>query len=75
LWTMTTSTPQLRAEITCRFKEEGDHTVFEREFTYEPASIWFWVLDLLLMRRHMERESRIALERLKELLADPASHV
>ena len=63
LWTITTSTPQVRA---------GENTVFERELTYMTSGMWFWVLDLLLMRRRMNRESHIALEQLKERLETPS---
>jgi uncharacterized protein YndB with AHSA1/START domain len=73
LWTITTSTPQVRAEITYRLKAQGEQTFFEREFTYATSGIWFWILDLLLMRRRMARESRIALEQLKERLERPTS--
>jgi Polyketide cyclase / dehydrase and lipid transport len=73
LWTITTSTPQLRALITYRLKARGENTLFEREFTYVTSDVWFWVLDFLVMRRRMNRESRIALERLRERLEQPAS--
>jgi Polyketide cyclase / dehydrase and lipid transport len=73
LWTITTSTPQVRAEITYRLKAQGEQTFFEREFTYATSGIWFWILDFLLMRRRMARKSRIALEQLKERLERPAS--
>src|SRR3984893_6519474 len=63
LWTITTSTPQVRA---------GENTVFERDLTYMTSGMWFWVLDLLLMRRRMNRESHIALEQLKERLETPS---
>jgi uncharacterized protein YndB with AHSA1/START domain len=73
LWTITTSTPQVQAEITYRLKAHGEQTFFEREFTYATSGIWFWILDFFLMRRRMHRESRIALEQLKERLERPAS--
>ena len=71
LWTITTSTPQVRAEITYGLTE-GENTVFERELTYLTSGMWFWVLDLLLMRRRTNRESHIALEQLKERLETPS---
>jgi hypothetical protein len=67
LWTITTSTPQVRAEITYHLESQGENTHFERKFTYATSGIWLWILDFLLMRRRMRRESRIALEQLKEL--------
>jgi hypothetical protein len=73
LWTVTTSTPQVRAEITYRLTAQGESTLFEREFTYTTCGIWLSVLDFLLMRRRMNRESRIALERLRARLDRPAS--
>jgi uncharacterized protein YndB with AHSA1/START domain len=73
LWTITTFTPQVQAEITYRLKAHGEQTFFEREFTDATSGIWFWILDFFLMRRRMHRESRIALEQLKERLERPAS--
>jgi len=71
LWTIETSTPEAQAEITYRLKAHGETTRFERELTYAASSNWFWILDFLLMRRRMQRESRIALEQLKEQLEQP----
>jgi hypothetical protein len=45
--------------------------MFERELTYATTGLWLWILDFLLMRWRMTRESRIALERLKEWLERP----
>ena len=56
-----------------RLSAQGETIIFERELTYVTSGLWFWVLDFLLMRRRMNRESRIALERLKERLERPAS--
>jgi len=55
-----------------RLSAQGETTIFERELTYLTSGLWFWVLDFLLMRRRMNRESRIALEQLKERLERPA---
>jgi hypothetical protein len=73
LWTITTSTPKVQAEITYQLSAQGETIIFERELTYVTSDLWFWVLDFLLMRRRMNRESRIVLERLKERLERPAS--
>ena len=73
LWTITTSTPQIRAEITYRLAGQGENTLFERELTYVTSGTWLWVLDFVLLRRRMDRESRVALERAKELLERAAS--
>jgi hypothetical protein len=77
VWTITTPTSQVRAEITYRLTEQGENTVFERELTYETSGMWLGALDFLLMliRRRMDRESHIALERLKERLERSASRV
>ncbi len=73
LWTIKTSTPQVRAEIHYRLSPQGETTCFEREFTYFASGIWFWILDVLLMRQRMLRESRIAVEQLKKRLEAPGS--
>lgn len=73
LWTITTSTPQIRAEITYRLAGQGENTLFERELIYVISSIWLWILDFVLLRRRMGHESRVALERVKELLERAAS--
>jgi hypothetical protein len=59
LWTITTSTPQVQAEITYRLSAQRETIIFERELTYVTSGLWFWVFDFLLMRRRMNRESRI----------------
>ncbi len=74
LWTITTSTPQVQAEITYRLSAKGETTIFERELSYVTFGLWIGVLDFLLMRKRMNRESCIALERLKERLERPNSH-
>jgi hypothetical protein len=73
LWTITTSTAQVRADITYRLTAQGESTLFERELTYTTSGIWLWILDFLLMRWRMNRESCIALERLKAQLERSAS--
>ncbi len=73
LWSIATSTPQVRAEITYRLEPQGENTRFERELTYSTSGIWLWLVDRLLMRRRMIEESRIALEQLKERLERPSS--
>jgi uncharacterized protein YndB with AHSA1/START domain len=68
LWMITASTPQGQAEITYRLTSQGDDTTFERKLTYAMSGIGFKILDFLLMRWRMRRESRLALKRLKEQL-------
>jgi uncharacterized protein YndB with AHSA1/START domain len=72
-WKIETSTPQIRAEITYRLQAHGATTHFERELNYAASGIWFWILDSLLIRRRIQRESRIALEQLKERLERPGA--
>ncbi len=68
LWTIATSTPQGHAKISYRLAPQGGDTIFERELAYAVSGVLFEILDFLLMRRRMSKESRIALERLKERL-------
>jgi Polyketide cyclase / dehydrase and lipid transport len=73
LWMITTSAPRIRAEITYRLAVQGENTLFERELIYVTSGIWLAILDFLLLRRRMDRESRVALERVKERLERAAS--
>lgn len=73
LWMIAASTPQGQARISYRLAAQGEDTIFERELTYAVSGVWFEILDFLLMRRRMGKESRIALERLKERLERSAS--
>jgi uncharacterized protein YndB with AHSA1/START domain len=41
LWTITTSTPQVQAEITYRLSAQGETIIFERELTYVTSGLWF----------------------------------
>jgi uncharacterized protein YndB with AHSA1/START domain len=68
VWTIATSTPQIRAEITYRLAAQGGSTLFERELIYVIFGMWLRIFDFALMRRRMDRESHLALERLKERL-------
>jgi uncharacterized protein YndB with AHSA1/START domain len=68
LWKIAASNPQGEAEICYRLTARGGATVFERELTYEVSGAFFKILDVLLMRRRMGKESRAALQRLKERL-------
>jgi uncharacterized protein YndB with AHSA1/START domain len=65
LWAIAASTPQGGAEICYRLARQGEGTLFERELKYSVSGVWFEILDSLLMRRRMRRESCIALGRLK----------
>ena len=73
LWTITTSTPQSSAEITYRLSVQGKNTLFERELSYVTSGIWLGILDFALLRRRMDRESRVALQRVKERLEQAVS--
>ena len=68
LWKITTSTPQVQAEITYRLTAQDENTVFVRELTYATSGLWLRILDFLLIQRRITRESHLALERLNERL-------
>jgi hypothetical protein len=71
LWSIAATTPEARAEITYRLKEKGGSTIFEREWTYTPLSLWLKVGAFLFLRKRMIAESRKALEGLKARLEAP----
>ena len=48
--------------------QEGDATIFEREFIYRTPGLLFKLLDWLIMRRRIKGESAQALSNLKRLL-------
>jgi len=54
LWTIATTTPQVRAEITYRLTAGDAPTVFERDMSYSTSGFWLGALDFLLTRRRME---------------------
>ena len=68
LWTIETSAQGGRATIVYRLRADRGETLFERELTYAMPSLWLALLDVILLRRRMRRESRAALQRLKEVL-------
>lgn len=47
---------------------DGNGTLFQREFTYPTNTLLFWVLDWLVVRRQVQRESEQAVQQLKTLL-------
>lgn len=47
---------------------DGDGTLFERVFTYPTPTLFFTVLDRLLVRRRVQHESMLAVRQLKALL-------
>jgi hypothetical protein len=71
LWSIASTTPQARIEITYRLKEKGGSTIFERELTYTRLSFWLKVVDFLFLRKRLVAESRKALEGLKARLEAP----
>jgi hypothetical protein len=60
--------PQGQAVISYLLSAEGEDTVFRRDLSYEMPNEWLALLDVLVLRRRMDRESRIALQRLKSVL-------
>jgi uncharacterized protein YndB with AHSA1/START domain len=71
LWTIATTTPQIRAEITYRLTAARDARVFERDMSYSTSGLWLGVLGFRLLRGRMEAEWRAALARLKKRLEQP----
>jgi len=69
-WRIEASSPQGQAAIAYRLSAEGGDTVFERDLSYRMPNVWLALLDVLVLRRRMDRESRIALARLKRVLED-----
>jgi hypothetical protein len=53
---------------------EGGDTVFRRDLSYEMPNAWLALLDVLVVRRRMDRESRTALQRLKQVLEESPRH-
>jgi uncharacterized protein YndB with AHSA1/START domain len=67
-WRIEASSPQGQAAISYQLSAEGGDTVFRRDLSYEMPNVWLALLDVLVLRRRMDRESRIALQRLKRVL-------
>jgi Polyketide cyclase / dehydrase and lipid transport len=67
-WRIEASSPQGQAVISYLLSAEGIDTVFRRDLSYDMPKAWLALLDLLVLRRRMDRESRIALQRLKLVL-------
>jgi uncharacterized protein YndB with AHSA1/START domain len=67
-WRIEASSPQGQAAITYQLSAEGADTVFKRDLGYKMPNASLALLDILVLRRRMDRESRIALRRLKEVL-------
>ena len=61
LWKITTSTPQVQAEITYRLTAQDENTVFVRELTYATSGLWLRILDFLLIQRRMNSRVPISL--------------
>ena len=51
--------------ITYRCRPEGDGTIFEREFTYSMSSLKLEILNVLIFKRRVKRESAQAVHQLK----------
>ena len=71
-WRIETETPEARAAVEYRLRADETDTLFERDLSYEVSGAWLAVLDALVLRRRMERESRQALQNLKAVLETPA---
>lgn len=57
-----------RLALTYRFGAASDGCAFERELVYELPSAWLRVLNALVLRKRIDAESRLSLERLKARL-------
>jgi hypothetical protein len=68
LWRIESSASEASASITYRLHMESGTTVFERDMQYRFGRAWLIVLNALFLRRRMERESREALLRVKQIL-------
>lgn len=75
LWTIEASPPEGGwARIEYALSAENGAVLFERELTYKMPNRWLALLDVCAIRRRMARESRLALQRLKDILeAAPAA--
>ena len=65
LWTIAATAESGRATITYRLRETAEGTRFERELVYHLSKPGLRLLDLLVLRWRMARESREALRRLE----------
>jgi Polyketide cyclase / dehydrase and lipid transport len=68
LWRIESSASEASATITYRLRTEAGMTIFERDMQYRFGRTWLVVLDALFLRHRMERESREALRRAKQIL-------
>lgn len=50
---------------------DADGTEFERTFTYRSPTLWFALLNAVLLRAKIQSESDEAVERLKDVLEQP----
>ncbi len=50
-------------------RPDGDGTLFERDFTYPTPTLFFTLLDWLVVRRRVQQESSQAVQQLKRRLA------
>ena len=68
LWTIVAAHEEGSATLTYRLSADGDGTLFERDLAYRASRLSLLILDLLVLRWRMARESREALRRLKAVL-------
>ncbi len=68
-WRIDTTLNRAEASIAYRLRSEGGATLFERDMSYRMPTLWWALLDRLVLRRRMERESQEAVRRLTERLA------
>jgi uncharacterized protein YndB with AHSA1/START domain len=68
VWTIVAANPAVRAILTYRLTADAEATRFQRELVYHVSKLGLAILDVLILRRRMARESRMALQRLKHIL-------
>jgi hypothetical protein len=59
--------------VTYSLTSSGSGTRFQREFTYRAPSLWFAILNWLVLRARIQLESDTAVSQLKRLL-EAAQH-
>jgi hypothetical protein len=67
LWRIESSASEASATITYRLRTEAGMTVFQRDMQYNFGQTWLIILDALFVRRRMQRQSREALFRAKQI--------
>ncbi|MES2298276.1 MAG: SRPBCC family protein [Pseudomonadota bacterium] len=54
--------------VTYRVSPAGEGTLFERTLSYSIQGLWLKILNVLILRRRIERESALSLQQLKAVM-------